>query len=65
MKTIHNVETNEIVERDFTEEEIQQQIIDQQMIDSKKAELEAKAEQKRILLEKLGITDEEAKLLLS
>lgn len=63
--TIHNVETNEIIEREMNSEELAQWDADQA---AKAAELEAetaKAAEKAALLEKLGITEDEAKLLLS
>ena len=62
---IHNVETNEIIERDMTVNELAQLQIDKAKAE---AEAQAKAEAaaaKAALLEKLGITEEEARLLLS
>jgi hypothetical protein len=62
--TIHDVTTNEIVEREMNAAELKQYKIDQlatkAKVDSEKITLEAKA----ALLVKLGITAEEAKLLL-
>ena len=60
----HNVETGEIVEREQTPEEINQAEKDAQEqveIAAKKIE---KEEAKQALLDKLGITAEEAQLLL-
>ena len=61
----HNLETNEIIDRDATVEEI----AEFEAITAKaQMEAQAKAEAataKAALLEKLGITEEEAKLLLS
>ena len=69
MKTILNVETGEEIIRELTEDELKQQQIDEEII---KAKLKAKeleeaeiAKAKKSLLEKLGITEDEAKLLLS
>ncbi len=66
---IHDVITDEITQRDFTPEEIaaaQKAKIEfeaaQKILDAEQA---AKAEQRAALLERLGITEEEAKLLLS
>ena len=62
---IHNVETNEIISREMTEEE--KSIHDQTIVEnnsSKEAEA-TKATEKAALLAKLGITEDEAKLLLS
>jgi hypothetical protein len=62
---IHNTETGEIIERDMTPVELAQQQKDietVQQIEAEKAVAEAK---RQALLNKLGITEEEAKLLLS
>jgi len=65
----HNTETNEIVEREMNAEELAQWEADVAYYAAKaelaKAEAEAKATQKAALLDKLGITEDEAKLLLS
>jgi hypothetical protein len=65
MKIIdHNVETGEIIERDATPKEIKQQELDAA---ETAAKAEAKAEKvaaKAALLERLGITADEAALLL-
>jgi hypothetical protein len=62
---IHNAETNEVIDREMTDLEFAQyeatKIADQ--LDQAKAE--AKATAKADLLDKLGITAEEAALLLS
>ena len=62
---IHNTETNEVIDREMTDEEFTQY---QEMIantNALKAEAEAKAQAKAELLERLGITADEAKLLLA
>jgi hypothetical protein len=65
---IHNVETGEILERELTTKELEQLAIEQAAFKAKQAadeaEAEAKATQKAALLERLGITEDEAKLLL-
>ena len=62
---IHNVETGEIVEREFNSSELAQWETDQAEKQSQ-AEAEAqKAADKAALLTKLGISADEAKLLLS
>jgi hypothetical protein len=61
---IHNVETGEIIEREMNAEELAQLEADKAMA---QAEAKAKAETaaaKAALLSKLGITEEEARLLL-
>lgn len=61
---IHNAETGEIIEREMTEQELTQQAKDIANAKKAAAETQAKAEAKAALLERLGITEEEAKLLL-
>ena len=61
----HNVTTGEIIERELTADELAQLKADKA---ETKAEAEAetiKAAEKAALLAKLGITEDEAKLLLS
>ena len=61
---IHNVETNEIIEREMNTEELAQWEADKAESQAK-AEEEAQAKAKRqALLDRLGITEEEARLLL-
>ena len=62
---VHNIQTGEVTEREMTSEEIAQKVIDQAVETARIAETEAKATAKAALLTKLGITAEEAKLLLS
>lgn len=65
MIRIHNTETNEIIDREMTDEEFSSYQADQARWAAEIAEAEARAEAKAALLEKLGITEEQAKLLLS
>lgn len=62
---IVNLETGEETWRDFTDAEIAELEKAQEERQKKEAEAEAKAVKKDALLLKLGITEEEAKLLLS
>jgi hypothetical protein len=68
-KLIVNCETNQTIERELNAEEIAQQINDEAYIAAKQAPLIAEAEAQAIakaeLLNRLGITAEEAALLLS
>ena len=65
MKTFeNNATTGEIIERDLTKEELAQIKIDAVESAAQKAAYEAKAQEKAALLERLGITAEEAALLL-
>jgi len=61
---IHNTETNEIIDREMNNEEFANYQARQLEKDAEQAEAEAKATQKAALLERLGITEDEAKLLL-
>ncbi len=62
---IHNAETGEIIERDMTQEELDQAQKDKAKYDQEVAK-QLDAENRKIaLLEKLGITEDEADLLLT
>ena len=66
MKTLeHNATTGVIVERDLTEQELAQMEIDAVEIAEQKAAYEAKAQARAAVLDRLGLTADEAKLLLS
>jgi len=65
MIRVHNTETNEIIDREMTDAEFAQYEIDQADYQARKTEAEAKAQAKAALLERLGITQDEANLLLS
>jgi hypothetical protein len=61
----HNLETNEIIDRDATDKEIAEF---ESIVEKEKARAQAAAQAaaaKAALLAKLGITQDEAKLLLS
>jgi hypothetical protein len=59
-----DVETGEVIEREMTADELAQSAIDKAKAQSE-AKIEAtKAAEKAALLEKLGITEDEARLLL-
>jgi hypothetical protein len=62
---IHNTETNEVIDREMTDTEFAQYEADQETLISIEAEAELKAQAKAELLERLGITADEAKLLLA
>jgi hypothetical protein len=61
---IVNCETGEEILRDATPEEIAQKEIDAANEAARKAEAEAKAAQRQVILDKLGLTAHEAQLLL-
>ena len=64
MKTILNCETGEVIERELNAKELAQYEADQAAQAAQAAELAAKAAEKEALLARLGITADEAKLLL-
>jgi hypothetical protein len=64
MIRIHNTETDEIIDREMTAAEYTLYQAGQAEQAAAKAEAEAKATQKAALLERLGITEDEARLLL-
>jgi hypothetical protein len=61
---IANVETGEEIEREMNDVEFAQYKADQAAQAERQANAQAQAEVKAALLERLGITEEEAKLLL-
>ena len=64
MVRIHDMETNEVIDREMNDAEFAQYEADQAAQIAAQAEAEAKATAKTALLERLGITAEEAQLLL-
>jgi hypothetical protein len=65
MVRIHNVKTDEVIDREMNDEEFTQYEADQAAQTEAQAEAEAKATAKAALLAQLGITEEQAKLLLN
>ena len=65
MITIHDIETGEVYDREMTADEIAQIEIDKANAKLEAEALLEKEAQKAALLAKLGITEDEAKLLLS
>lgn len=62
---IHNVETNEVIDREMNDAEFEAYELDQQARAEENAAAAKKAADRAALLEKLGITEDEAKLLLA
>jgi hypothetical protein len=60
-----NTETGEVIERDMTVEELKQFSEDQEKSEKRQIELANINAKKAALLDKLGITEDEAKLLLA
>ena len=62
---IHNAETGEVIERDMTADELAQWEADKAASEAKAQADADKAADKVALLDRLGITEAEARLLLS
>lgn len=61
---IHNIETGEIIEREMNNVELAQWEADQAEAQAKTQQEAEAAAKRQALLDKLGITEEEARLLL-
>jgi len=61
---IHNLSTDEVIDREMNDAEFAQYEADQAAEEERLAAEEVKAQQKEALLTRLGITAEEAQLLL-
>ncbi len=61
----HNAETGEIIEREYNDEEYAQYLIDKENMENSLAAKLQSESAKAALLVQLGITEEQAKLLLS
>jgi hypothetical protein len=64
MVRIHDLSLDEVIDREMNDAEFAQWQIDQAEQAARAAEEQAKAAQKQALLDRLGITQEEAQLLL-
>jgi hypothetical protein len=62
---VHNTETNEVIDREMNDQEFAVYEASKVAVATEQAEAEAKATAKAALLTQLGITEEQAKLLLS
>ena len=65
MVVIHNTETNEIIEREMNADELAQLEKDKAQSKIQNQAETAKVAEKQAILDQLGITAEQAKLLLS
>ena len=61
---IHNAETGEIIERSATEQELAQMEKDKIEAAQRDKQREAKAAARQAILDRLGLSEEEARLLL-
>ena len=64
MIRIHNTETDEIIDREMNDAEFAQYEAEQAAQATAQAEAATKAAQRQALLTRLGITEEEARILL-
>ena len=62
---IHNTETDEVIDREMTDAEFADYEAKQAATAAKQAETQAKATARAAILDRLGLTAEEAALLLS
>jgi hypothetical protein len=60
-----NLDTNEVIDREMTDQELTQSEVDHAAQMAKEAEADAQATARAAILDRLGLTDAEAKLLLS
>lgn len=65
MVRIHDTSTDEVIDREMTDDEYAVFLTDQELHLAEKAKAEQAEADKAALLAKLGITADEAKLLLS
>jgi hypothetical protein len=61
---IHNIETNEVIDREMTDVEFAEYETQKAADAVKQAEAEAKASARQAILDRLGLSAEEAQLLL-
>jgi hypothetical protein len=64
MVRIHDLETNEIIDREMTAAEYKIYQAEEKIEADRKAAAEAKAAARQAILDRLGLTADEAKLLL-
>jgi hypothetical protein len=64
MVRIHNSETNEIIDREMNDEEHSKWLVNKASAEAAQAEAEAKATARAAILDRLGLTADEAAILL-
>jgi hypothetical protein len=64
MVRIHDLETNEVIDREMSDAEFAQYKADQAERAAKQAEAEAQATARQAILDRLGLTADEAAILL-
>ena len=61
---IHNIDTDEVLDREMNDTEFAQYQADQAVAKTEKAQAEAKELARQAILDRLGLTADEAKLIL-
>ena len=61
---IHDLATDEVIDREMNDDEFAQYEADQKAAKTEKAEAEAKEAERQAILDRLGLTADEAKLIL-
>ena len=61
---IHNIETNEVIDREMNDDEFAQYEADKAAEIARKAEADAKANAKAAILDRIGLTADELKTIL-
>ena len=64
MVRIHNTETDEVIDREMTDDEFADYQAEQAEYAAKQAEAETKANARQAILDRLGLTADEAALIL-
>ena len=64
MIRLHNIATNEVIDREMNDEEFAQWQADQEAAAARQAEEAANEAARQAILDRLGLTADEAKLLL-
>jgi hypothetical protein len=65
MVRIHKIDTNEVIDREMTDDEYASWQLDRELYEAEKLKEAAHITERSALLSKLGITEDEARLLLS
>jgi hypothetical protein len=64
MIKIHNLETDEVIDREMNDDELAQLEIDIAFTKARQAEVEAKQAEKQSILDRIGLTADELKTIL-
>lgn len=64
MVRFHNTDTDEVIDREMTDQEYQNYLAELEITRAEKAKIAAKVAQRQAILDRLGLTEEEAQLLL-